>query len=123
MAVGEQFTAGFGVDPQLQVQRQMTDKSRTTQGANQALRYDGTRPAPEVVAKGQDLVAAAIREEAAKHEVPVMSNPPLARALYREVELGQQIPDDFFAVVAEVLAFVYRTAGRRTAARRRQLAA
>jgi len=40
VAVGEQFTAGFGVDPQLQVQRQMTDKSRTTQGANQALRYE-----------------------------------------------------------------------------------
>ena len=88
-----------------------------------ALRYDGSRPAPEVVAKGQDLVAAAIREEAAKHEVPVMTNPPLARALYREVELGQQIPDAFFAAVAEVLAFVYRTAGRRAAARRRQLSA
>jgi uncharacterized protein (TIGR02231 family) len=40
VAVGEQFTAGFGVDPQLQVQRQMTDKARTTQGANQALRYE-----------------------------------------------------------------------------------
>ena len=56
-----------------------------------ALRYDGTTPAPEVVAKGVDLVAQAIREEAAKHGVPVLTNPPLARALYREVELG---PDD-----------------------------
>jgi flagellar biosynthesis protein FlhB len=77
-----------------------------------ALRYDGTRPAPELVAKGVDLVAAAIRDEAAKHGVTVLSNPPLARALHREVELGQMIPDSFFQAVAEVLAFVYRTAGR-----------
>lgn len=78
-----------------------------------ALRYDGSKPAPELIAKGVDLVAAAIREEAAKHDVTVLSNPPLARALYREVELGQMIPDSFFQAVAEVLAFVYRTAGRR----------
>jgi flagellar biosynthesis protein FlhB len=78
-----------------------------------ALRYDGSRPAPEVVAKGADLVAAAIREEAARHQVTVLSNPSLARALYREVELGQMIPDGFFQAVAEVLAFVYRTAGRK----------
>ncbi|MDX6521594.1 MAG: flagellar biosynthesis protein FlhB [Gaiellales bacterium] len=77
-----------------------------------ALRYDGTRPAPELVAKGVDLVAAAIREEAARHDITVLSNPPLARALYREVEVGQMIPDSFFQAVAEVLAFVYRTAGR-----------
>jgi flagellar biosynthetic protein FlhB len=43
----------------------------------------------------------------------VLQNPPLARALYKEVEIGQMIPDSFFAAVAEVLAFVYRTAGRR----------
>src|SRR5690242_4860774 len=78
-----------------------------------ALRYDGSTPAPEVVAKGADLVAAAIRSAAQEHEVPIISNPPLARALFREVDLGRQIPDDFFQAVAEVLAFVYRTAGRR----------
>ena len=78
-----------------------------------ALRYDGTRPAPEVVAKGSDLVAAAIREAAAAAGVPVLSNPQLARALHSEVEIGQMIPDSFFQAVAEVLAFVYRTAGRR----------
>ena len=77
-----------------------------------ALRYDGTKSAPEVVAKGQDLLAAAIRRIAAEHEVPVVSNAPLARALYRQVDLGQQIPEEFFQAVAEVLAFVYRTAGR-----------
>jgi flagellar biosynthesis protein FlhB len=81
-----------------------------------ALRYDGSRPAPEVVAKGVDLVAAAIRAAAEEADVPVMTNPPLARSLYREVEIGQMIPDSFFAAVAEILAFVYRTAGRRRAA-------
>jgi flagellar biosynthetic protein FlhB len=83
-----------------------------------ALRYDGKKPAPEVVAKGADLVAAAIRRVAEEHGVPVISNPPLARALYREVELGGQIPERFFMAVAEVLAFVFRTARRRGAPRR-----
>jgi flagellar biosynthetic protein FlhB len=78
-----------------------------------ALRYDGSRPAPEMVAKGVDLVAAAIRKAAEDAGVPVLQNPPLARALHKEVEIGQMIPDAFFAAVAEVLAFVYRTAGRR----------
>jgi flagellar biosynthetic protein FlhB len=86
-----------------------------------ALRYDGSRPAPELIAKGADLVAAAIREEAEKHDVTVVANPPLARALYREVEMGQMIPDAFFQAVAEVLAFVYRTAGRKAADRRRRI--
>ena len=85
-----------------------------------ALRYDGTKSAPEVIAKGQDLLAAAIRRVAAEHEVPIVSNAPLARALYREVDLGQQIPEDFFQAVAEVLAFVYRTAGRRRAPLKRR---
>jgi flagellar biosynthetic protein FlhB len=78
-----------------------------------ALRYDGARPAPEVVAKGVDLVAASIRKAAEAAGVPVLTNPPLARALHREVEIGQMIPDEFFAAVAEVLAFVFRTVGRR----------
>jgi flagellar biosynthetic protein FlhB len=83
-----------------------------------ALRYDGKKPAPEVVAKGVDLVAAAIRRVAEEHGVPVVTNPPLARALYREVELDQQIPEQFFMAVAEVLAFVFRTARRRGTVRR-----
>jgi flagellar biosynthesis protein FlhB len=78
-----------------------------------ALRYDGTRPAPEVVAKGVDLVAAAIRAAAEEASIPILTNPPLARALHREVEIGQMIPDEFFAAVAEVLAFVFRTSRRR----------
>jgi flagellar biosynthetic protein FlhB len=78
-----------------------------------ALRYDGSTSAPEVIAKGADLVAAAIRKVADEHEVPIVQNAPLARSLYREVELGQQIPEQFFQAVAEVLAFVFRTARRR----------
>ena len=82
-----------------------------------ALRYDGKSPAPQVVAKGQDIIAAAIRKVAEEHGIPVLANPPLARALFREVEVGHMIPEEFFASVAEVLAFVYRTVGRRKAAR------
>lgn len=77
-----------------------------------ALRYDGSRPAPEVVAKGAGVVADAIRRIAEEHRVPVVHNPPLARALFREVEVGRLIPEAFFAAVAEILAFVYRATGR-----------
>ncbi len=77
-----------------------------------ALRYDGSRTAPEVVAKGQDLVAAQIRRIAEEHGVPVVSDPPLARALHASVEIGQIIPEELYAAVARVLAFVYRLAGR-----------
>jgi flagellar biosynthesis protein FlhB len=78
-----------------------------------ALRYDGSRPAPEVVAKGVDLIAANIRRVAEENDVPVVREAPLARALYAQVEIGQMIPEDFFAAVAQVLAFVFRTAARR----------
>jgi flagellar biosynthetic protein FlhB len=78
-----------------------------------ALAYDGSKPAPELVAKGQDLVAAQIRRIAEEHEVPVISDPPLARSLHSGVEVGEQIPEELFAAVAQLLAFVYRVAGRR----------
>jgi flagellar biosynthetic protein FlhB len=80
-----------------------------------ALRFDGTRPAPEVVAKGKDLIAQRIREVAREHGVTVVSDPPLARALHAGVEIGQLIPESFYQAVAELLAFVYRTARRRAA--------
>jgi flagellar biosynthesis protein FlhB len=80
-----------------------------------ALRYDGSRTAPEVVAKGQELIAAQIRRIAEEHEVPLVSDPPLARALHASVEIGQVIPPELYAAVAKVLAFVYRVAGRRRA--------
>jgi flagellar biosynthetic protein FlhB len=85
-----------------------------------ALRYDGHVPAPEAIAKGADLVAAQIRRVAEEHGIPLLRNPPLARALHDEVEIGQMIPERFYAAVAEVLAFVYRTAGRPTRTQRQR---
>jgi flagellar biosynthesis protein FlhB len=78
-----------------------------------ALRYDGTQSAPEVVAKGQDLIAAQIRRIAEEHDVPVIADPPLARALHSSAEIGQLVPEALYSAVARVLAFVYRTARRR----------
>lgn len=78
-----------------------------------ALKYSDGMHSPEVVAKGQDLVAFRIRELAAEHGVPVVPDPPLARGLHKSVEVGQQIPEDFFQAVAHVLAFVYRTRSQR----------
>jgi flagellar biosynthesis protein FlhB len=78
-----------------------------------ALRYDGSHAAPEVVAKGQDLIALQIRKVAEEHEVLVVSDPPLARALHSATEIGQVIPEELYAAVARVLAFVYRMARRR----------
>jgi len=74
-----------------------------------ALKYDGTAMgAPQVVAKGMNLVALRIRELAEENGVPVLETPPLARALYRHTELGQQIPAALYTAVAEVMAYVYQ---------------
>jgi flagellar biosynthetic protein FlhB len=83
-----------------------------------ALKYDGTRPAPECVAKGQDLVALQIRRIAEEHAVPVIENKALARSLHAAIEIGQLVPEELYQAVAQVLAYVYRTArraGRRVA--------
>jgi flagellar biosynthetic protein FlhB len=78
-----------------------------------ALRYDRERDAaPTVVAKGADLMAKTIRELAKKHKVAIVENPPLARALYKSVEMGQMIPAELFRAVAELLAHVYRQRDR-----------
>ena len=74
-----------------------------------ALRYDRENDAaPVVVAKGADVMAAKIRSIAAEYDIPLVENPPLARALYRLVEPNQMIPVEFFGTVAEILAFVFR---------------
>ena len=78
-----------------------------------ALRYERGTSAPKVVAKGQDELAARIREVAREHKVPLVENKPLARSLYATVDIGREIPPDLFEAVAQVLAFVYRTHGRR----------
>ena len=80
-----------------------------------ALKYESGMLAPKVVAKGKDVLALRIRELAAEHGVPVVPNPPLARGLYAAVEVERQIPEEFFAAVASVLAYVYRVAGRAAA--------
>jgi len=78
-----------------------------------AIRYDASAmSAPTVVAKGQDYLALKIREVAKKHRIVTMENKPLARALYSQVEIGQQIPEDLFKAVAEVLAYVYKLQGK-----------
>lgn len=74
-----------------------------------ALRYDQAKmSAPIVVAKGKDLVALQIRNVAAAHGVPIVSAPPLSRALYYSTELQQRIPAGLFLAVAQVLAYAYQ---------------
>lgn len=74
-----------------------------------ALRYDAARtPAPKVVAKGVDSLALAIRDLARRHGVPVVENPPLARALYAALEPGDTIRPEHYKAVAELVAYVLR---------------
>ncbi|MCH7320950.1 MULTISPECIES: flagellar biosynthesis protein FlhB [Solibacillus] len=74
-----------------------------------ALKYDENEmDAPRVVAKGTDFVAQKIKMIAKEHDVIMVENRPLARAMYDQVEIGQAVPEEFFKAVAEVLAYVYR---------------
>jgi len=72
----------------------------------------GKAHAPQIVAKGADHLAFRIREIATENDVPIVPNPPLARALYKHCEVGDFIPREYFQPVAEVLAYVYRTVKR-----------
>ena len=74
-----------------------------------ALRYDEKRMrAPIVVAKGVDAIAARIREVATENLVPIFEAPPLARALYKHVDLGAPIPASLYVAVAQVLTYIYQ---------------
>ncbi len=74
-----------------------------------ALKYDpATSRAPILLAKGADLIAFRIREVAQEHGIAIIENPPLCRAVYQAVRVGQEIPPALYEAVAEVLAFVYR---------------
>lgn len=74
-----------------------------------ALRYDNdASQAPVLIAKGRGLVAARIREVASEHNITIFSAPTLARAIYANTELGQEIPDQLYLAVAQVLAYVYQ---------------
>jgi flagellar biosynthetic protein FlhB len=84
-----------------------------------ALKYDtNAMHAPRVIAKGQGFMAARIREIAIAAGVPILERKPLARALYKLVEVGQEIPEQFYAAVAEILAYVYELSGKAAAARK-----
>lgn len=74
-----------------------------------ALQYDENKmSAPKVVAKGSGLIALRIREIGTENRIPMLEAPPLARALYRHAEIGQQIPGQLYSAVAEVLAWVWQ---------------
>jgi flagellar biosynthesis protein FlhB len=73
-----------------------------------ALKYDKAMKAPKCVAKGADAVAFRIRELAKEHDVPIVENPPLARALFASVDVDEAIPNEHFKAVAEVIGFVMR---------------
>src|ERR1700728_842579 len=74
-----------------------------------ALKYSLESPgAPRVVAKGKNYLALRIRQKALEHQIPLIENPPLAQGLYKNDEVGHEIPPHFYKAVAEVLAYVYR---------------
>jgi len=78
-----------------------------------ALAYDDkVSGAPSVVAKGQDYIARKIREVALENGVEIVENPPLAQSLYAMCEVGDEIPEDLYQAVADILVFVYRQKGR-----------
>lgn len=72
------------------------------------LKYDANLPAPQIVAKGADLVAEKIKAIAREHNIPVIENKPLARTIYKTLKIGQVIPRELFVAVAEVLSYVYK---------------
>ncbi|MCA0366758.1 MAG: flagellar biosynthesis protein FlhB [Proteobacteria bacterium] len=73
-----------------------------------ALRYEAGMNAPVLMAKGVDNLAARIREIAGEHEIPIVENPPLARALHAQVEVDEEIPEEHYKAVAEVIGYVMR---------------
>jgi flagellar biosynthesis protein FlhB len=78
-----------------------------------AIQYDSARMhAPKVVAKGADFLAMRIRQIAMQHGIPIVERKPLARALYKEVGVNQEVPPEFYKAVAEILAYVFRLNGK-----------
>ncbi|HBY60441.1 MAG TPA: flagellar biosynthesis protein FlhB [Solibacterales bacterium] len=79
-----------------------------------AIKYEPeSMAAPKVVAKGKNYLALRIRKVAVEHQVPIVENPPLAQALYKSVEVGEDIPVQLYRAVAEVLAYIFRLMNRR----------
>ena len=79
-----------------------------------AIRYNADSMAtPVVVAKGKNYLALRIRQIAVENMIPIVENPPLAQALYKSVEVGQEIPATFYRAIAEILAYIYKLRGRK----------
>ena len=79
-----------------------------------AIRYElEAMAAPRVVAKGRNYLARRIREIATEHQVPIVENQPLAQALYKTAEVGQEIPPHLYRAVAEILAYIFKLMNRR----------
>ncbi len=77
-----------------------------------AIRYDAdTMAAPKVVAKGAEYLALRIRQLASEFGIPIVQRPPLARALYETVDVGQYVPERLYKAIAEILAYVYELSG------------
>jgi flagellar biosynthetic protein FlhB len=77
------------------------------------MKYDpASMAAPVVVAKGADLIALAIRKVAEEHDVAIVESPPLARALFAAVEVDQEIPQEHYRAVAEIISYVFQLKGR-----------
>jgi flagellar biosynthetic protein FlhB len=81
-----------------------------------ALRYDPAKGAPRVVAKGAGAIAAKIREVATEHRIPMVQDIPLARTLYKNCEIGHEVPPELYGAIARVLAFVMTLKARGSAA-------
>jgi flagellar biosynthesis protein FlhB len=117
------------VDPQVKskmkrMQRDMSN-AKTVQAVTQAtvvitnpehfavaLQYELGMRAPTVLAKGQDHLAQAMKEAAREHEIPIVENKPLARTLYKMVEVGQEIPESLYRAVSEVIRYVFLLKGK-----------
>jgi flagellar biosynthetic protein FlhB len=79
-----------------------------------AIKYEpDSMVAPIVVAKGKNYLALRIRQIAVENQVPLVENPPLARGLYKAVEVGHEIPPHLYKAVAEILAYIFRLMHRR----------
>jgi flagellar biosynthesis protein FlhB len=74
-----------------------------------AIRYQlDSMAAPMVIAKGKNYLALRIKAKAMEHEIPIIENPPLAQALYKSVDVGQEIPPHLYRAVAEILAYIFK---------------
>ena len=78
-----------------------------------ALKYTADLPAPQLIAKGGDLIAEKIKEIAKQHSIPIVENKPLARTIFKTMKIGQVIPRELFVAVAEVLSYVFKLKKKR----------